>query len=235
MSLGRPSAIFCPISMTATQSEMPMTTCMSCSMSSSVNPLRDQGLQQDHQVLAFPVVESRGGLVQNQKVGSGRECAGDLQVALLAIRQVLGQFVAVFPQTYLVKAVSSRRDDVAFLTDFADRMHNGGPCPGPRMTMGAGHDVLDTGQRREKPDVLEGAGDAIADNGVGLEARDIASQEVDLPRCRLVDARDHVEQRRLASAVGPDERGDLAGPHVQVEVVHCGQPTELQGSAVRLK
>src|SRR5450759_2808699 len=201
MSLGRPSAIFCPISMTATQSEMPMTTCMSCSMSSSVNPLRDQGLQQDHQVLAFPVVESRRGLVQNQKVGSGRECAGDFQVALLAVRKVLGQFVAVFPQTYLIEAISSRRDDVAFLTHFGDRMHDGGPCPGPRMTMGAGHDVLDTGQRWEQPNVLEGAGDAVADNGVGLETCDIASQEVDLSRRGFVDARDHVEQRCLASAV----------------------------------
>src|SRR5659263_146839 len=198
-------------------------------------PLLDKGLQQDHQILAFPDVESRGGLVQNQKVGSGRECAGDLQVTLLAVRQVLGQFVAVYKRQYLVEAVSSRRDDVAFLTDFADRMHNGGPCPGSRMTMRAGHDVLDTGQRREQPDVLEGAGDAVADNGMGLEARDVASQEVDLPRRRLVDTRDHVEQCRLAGAVGPDERRDLTGAHVQVEVVYCGQPAELQGSAVRLQ
>src|SRR5450759_1451997 len=193
MSLGRPSAIFCPISMTATQSEMPMTTCMSCSMSSSVNPLRDKGLQQGHQVLAFPVVESRGGLVQNQKVGSGRECAGDLQVALLAIGQVLGQFVAVFPQAHLVQAVRSCRDDVPFLTDFGGRVHDGGPCPGTRMTVRTRHDVLDTGQRREQPDVLEGAGNAITDNRVGLEIRDITSKEVDLPRRGLVDARNHVE------------------------------------------
>ena len=68
----------------------------------------------------------------------------------------------------------------------------------------------------EKPvDTLAGEGDRTA---VGLE-----------------DAGDHVEQRRLAGAVGADHAADLAGLDVERHLVHRHQAAEALGHVVEDK
>ena len=74
----------------------------------------------------------------------------------------------------------------------------------------AERDVLEHGQRLEQREVLEDHADP--DGARGLGARDVDGEavEADLARVRLLDAVDHLDQRRLAGAVLAEKRVDLA-------------------------
>src|SRR5262249_54568986 len=71
-------------------------------------------------------------------------------------------------------------------------------------------DVVAHGHRREQLDVLERAGDPAADHAVWRRPEQAFVVEDGLAGVRLVEPRDDVERRRLASAVRPDQPGDLA-------------------------
>src|SRR5581483_5187756 len=59
-------------------------------------------------------------------------------------------------------------------------------------------------------DDLKGAADAAGADLIGAEPVDARAVEPDGARVRRERAGDHVEQRRLARAVGADQRGDRA-------------------------
>ena len=67
-----------------------------------------------------------------------------------------------------------------------------------------------------------------------LGRHDRAPVERDLAGGRDVVAGDHVEERRLAGAVGADERDDRAARDVEVDVVDRQQPAEPLGHPARL-
>ena len=71
------------------------------------------------------------------------------------------------------------------------------------------HHVLHHGERGEQREVLERARDPGPRDPVRREREQVVPVELDAPSVRLVEPADAVEQRRLASAVGPDERADL--------------------------
>jgi hypothetical protein len=96
--------------------------------------------------------------------------------------------------------------------------------------------VVEHGEVLEQLDVLEGAGHAGAGDAVGLEPDEVAAGEADGALLGPVQARQAVEQRRLAGAVGADDgqqlvRADLErhrpqGPEAgeaQVQVVDLEQ------------
>jgi hypothetical protein len=76
--------------------------------------------------------------------------------------------------------------------------------------VGAGHDVLEDGQRREQRHVLERAGDADLDDLVGGDAQEVPLVERDLAGVGLVQPADDVEEGGLAGPVGADQGADLA-------------------------
>ena len=91
-----PSAIFSPWSRTVTRSLMPMTTFMSCSMSRIVKPevvaqLGDEG----HEILRLLGVHACGRLVEQEEHRVRGECPRDLEPALVAVREVAGDLVAL--------------------------------------------------------------------------------------------------------------------------------------------
>ena len=57
---------------------------------------------------------------------------------------------------------------------------------------------------------LKGAQHALAEEFVRRQAGNILAAQRDRARCRLVHAGDHVEQRRFARAVRPEQAGDGA-------------------------
>ena len=90
-SSGVPSAIFSPWSRTVTRSLMPMTTRMSCSMSSTVRPrsLRSRPMSA-HQLARLAAGSCRRSARRAAAAsGSAAERARDLEAALVAVRQVL--------------------------------------------------------------------------------------------------------------------------------------------------
>ena len=88
-------------------------------------------------------------------------------------------------------------------------------------------DVLHRRHLREQPDVLERASDPELDDRVRRLPDDLGTVEDDRARRRHVDARDLVEERRLAGAVRPDQRDDRAARDREVDVVRRDEPAEL--------
>src|SRR5450432_3904743 len=61
---------------------------------------------------------------------------------------------------------------------------------------------------------------------VGLETRDFFPEQPDRASIRYKVARDQVEERRLAGAIGADDKSALARHHLQRDAVHGRQAPE---------
>ena len=94
----------------------------------------------------------------------------------------------------------------------ARRAENGADHAGFRPAVLADQDVLHRGHLAEEPDVLERAGHAERGNPVGRQAGDVFRLEGDGAGGRRGDARDAVEESRLARAVRADKSDDLVVP-----------------------
>ena len=70
---------------------------------------------------------------------------------------------------------------------------------------------------------------------VRLEAGDALAVEDDVATGRLVDARDQVEQRRLAGAVRADHADDLAPVDVEIEIVDDLEAAEGHRDALQIE
>jgi hypothetical protein len=77
------------------------------------------------------------------------------------------------------------------------------------VAVGRGHYVLDHRHVQEQAQALEGPRDPLPGDGVLGLPGDRLPGEADVPGTRLVHARDHVEDCRLARAVRPDQADDL--------------------------
>src|SRR5262245_53357612 len=77
--------------------------------------------------------------------------------------------------------------------------------------MGADGDVLVHAEAGERLHDLEGAHDASPRYEMGRHARDVGAAVKDAAFARRQEPADDGEQRGLAGAVGPDQRGDPAG------------------------
>ena len=92
----------------------------------------------------------------------------------------------------------------------------------------------------EDPPPLGHVNDAPADARGRRDAGEVAPSSRTRAAHRLDQPRDRSQRRRLAGAVGPDQRHDLAGSHRQRQVAHHGravipgaQLLELEGGGVR--
>src|SRR5690606_13938236 len=81
----------------------------------------------------------------------------------------------------------------------------------------ADDDVVDEREVAEEPARLEGARDPRRGNPVGGPPRDVAAVEAHRAGTLPVDARDQVEQRRLAGAVGADDAERLSRREAEID------------------
>jgi hypothetical protein len=95
-----------------------------------------------------------------------------------------------------------------------------------------GHDVLERRQPREQPDALERAGDPEARELMRPDVAQRALAPRDVAVVGAHEAADHVEERRLARAVGADDADDLARRDLQGDVVERGQAAEAHRDRV---
>ncbi len=93
--------------------------------------------------------------------------------------------------------------------------------------------VLERGHVLEEADVLERPPDAELRDPVGRLVRDVVAVELDHARRRLVDAREHVEERRLARAVRADQADDRLARDDEVDVVDGDEAAELLAHLLR--
>ena len=103
------------------------------------------------------------------------------------------------------------------------------------MAVAADEQVAQHARVVEQLDVLERARDAHAGDLVRRHAGDVAILVEQAPRGRLVEPRDHVEDRRLAGAVGADDGEDLALADLEIDVVDRLEAAEVERETVDLE
>ena len=96
------------------------------------------------------------------------------------------------------------------------------------MAVPADQQICQHGRILEQFDVLEGAGDAEPGDVVSRLLGDVLVFEKDLAVRRRIDARDQVEDRALAGAVGADDREDLALLDREAHGIDRLQAAEMQ-------
>src|SRR5713101_751697 len=186
-------------------------------------------------VLLLLHVHARHGLVEQEEDGLGGERARQLDPFLEAIGQPAGRRLA----------------DGLDLQEVDDPLDEGpmsellphGRAPVQRLEHEAPlhlqepprHDVVEHAHALEEGDILERAGDAEGRHLVRPEARPVLAFEDDPPLVGVVEAADHVEQRRLAGAVGADDGHDLPAPDGEAHAVQRLHRPETDADAVDLE
>src|ERR1019366_1655917 len=175
-------------------------------------------------------VHAGGGLVEQQQLGLGSQRAGDLDPPLITVGELHGQLLErAGAQTDVGEQLGGPIPHLALLPAHPRRPEDRPHHNGAHTWVATDHDVLQRGHRAEQADVLKRPRDTEAGDHVRPGAADVALAEHDPSGRRLVQAGEHVEQRRLARAVGPDQGHDRVTRYVERYVVDCDQPAELLG------
>ena len=95
-----------------------------------------------------------------------------------------------------------------------------------RLLEGAHHHVLEHRHLGEGLELLEGARHAEPADLVGPESGDGMAVQQHLARVRRLKAREQIEERGLARAVGTDDADQLARAHLEGDVVVGHEPAE---------
>ena len=178
------------------------------------------------QILGFGGVHAGGRLVEQQQFHAGGQGACDLELALLAVRQVgrLGGGQSLEVED--AQQVDGLLVHLVLLLPEARGAEDGAAhVVGERLIEVDEHVLLD-GELLEQADVLEGSGDAGTHDLIGLFAVHPGSVQPELAFGGLVHAGQQVEHRGLAGAVGADQANEFALVDGHVEVGHGFQTTE---------
>src|SRR5215510_4362946 len=184
---------------------------------------------QRRRVLRLARRHARRGLVQEQERRLGGECQADLEVTLLAVREVLGQLVAPGGQPECVQQLGGAGLDVGQAPERREP---------PRLAgarLGGDAHVLEDGDLWKNVGDLKRLGDAQAVDRLRRQAGDLTSIEADVAHGRHVQARDHVEERRLARAVRADHREHLALADGEAHLRERRQGAEALRDAIDLE
>ena len=232
---GRPSAIFSPWSSTVTRSETSITTRMLCSISRIARSRSPTSRRSRTIRCARLALGHAGGrLVEQQQRGLGGQGAGQLQPALIAVRQIARDLVGLGGEAHAVQQrVAALPEPTLHLVEarpVAERV----PDAERHAGVHADQHVLDGRHVGEEPDVLERAAHAERGDLIRAQTDQRVAAEGDRPALGRVEAGEHVEEGRLAGAVGPDDRGDAAVEGV-VHAVDGDEAAEALGDVARLE
>jgi hypothetical protein len=165
-------------------------------------------------------VDARERLVEQDRAGLEHQRLGDAHQLLLAEREVAGQRLALVVEL----------DQLEQLGRPLGRLV--GHLRGDQQVLADGHPPEHAG-------LLEGPHQPPRDVLLETVAGDVRAVEPDPPLGRGLDARDQVEQRRLARAVRADHADELARRHLEGDVVDgdevakaLGQPLDREDRGV---
>ena len=187
------------------------------------------------QVARLLGVHAGGRLVEQQELRTRGQRSRDLQPALVAVGQVAASTAGARPSRPTNSSSSCRpRSRPLSSARCARRRRIASHQRLRRWTCMADEDVVEGRHRPEQADVLERPADAERRHLVrltradlaALRRHDVVAVERDLAARRHVGAGDHVEERRLAGAVRPDQRDDAATRDVEVDRVDRDQAAE---------
>ena len=167
-----------------------------------------------HHVANLGGVEARQHLIEQEKPWLDRQRPGELEALASGNGKARRR-----PVERRVQA--DRAGDVAC---GGQRIRPGGP-----RQVRADRDVFPHRQAHERLHDLERAGDAAPRQPMRGHAGDVGAVIDDAALARLQETGDDREQRGLAGAVRPDQRGDLASLGRQGRLVHGEQAAEAPG------
>ena len=183
------------------------TSCSHSTMATSWS--RRHGLEHDGHLVGLALVEARRRLVEEQQARLADEGTAELDHPAPAQAQGLGRPVGIVDQAELLEHGVAPRPLVGA---GARPPREVAEHPAPQALRPIGdHQVVADGEPGEQLDALEGAGQPQPGAAELRHAGQVVTVEVDLTPVGGLDAREAVEQRRLAGAVGADERDQLAG------------------------
>ena len=182
-------------------------------------------------------VHAGRGLIEQQQLRARAEGTGDLEAALIAVRQVAGPRVRSSFQPDQFEEPHALVDRRLLLVEHRRGPQDRVPPVTPEVDVDAGPHVVEGRHRPEQPDVLERPPDAQGGHFVrlacaqlpALATDELVAVERDLPLGRRIGAGDHVEERRLAGPVRPDQRDDRGARDVEVDAVDGEQASEALG------
>ena len=206
-----------------------MTTRMSCSISSTVSPCSSRSFSTKRgEVRRLLRVHPGGRLVEEEELRLRRERARDLEPALVAVGEVLARVSSTFRRARSTRAARGR----ARARPRSSRLIRGvrriaprsRPCRRECIPTSTFSSAVMFWKRRMFWNVrpMPRCGDRVR-----RLAGDVVAVEDDPAGGRLVDAGEHVEERRLAGAVRADQADDRAARDREVDVVDGDEPAEL--------
>src|SRR5439155_5943777 len=152
---------------------------------------------------------------------------------LVAVGEVARDLVVLVPEAAELQELARPFRGAPLLPPDPRRPHDRPEDPALQPCMHPDEDVLEGGHVLEEADVLERAADAALGDRMWRLAGDVLAVEDDPAGRRLVDAGQHVEERRLAGAVRPDQRDDRAARDREVDVVRRDETAELLPDLLR--
>ena len=215
-----------PWAITTTQSLMPMTTSMSCSTKITVMPSSRSALMcpsSDCVRAGFTPAIGSSSITRLGSTMSARAISSSLRCPPERVPANSSRMWASLKRS----SSSSARSSISRPPGAArPRARCAGRNRSPRWPGGGQHHVLDHGEPGQRLGELEGAHHAHAGDPVGRLAADRPALEGPRAGVGLVEAGEQVEERRLAGAVGPDQRGDRAALHLEVVDVDGDEAAE---------
>ncbi len=209
---GRTAATVVPRRTTVMSSATASTSSSLCEMKISVWPWPLELAEVREQRVDLLRHQHRGGLVEDDHLGTAVEHLEDLDPLPLPHAELLDQLVGI-----QAEAVGA-----------GDPLHLGpGPVADAVQPLGAQHHVLEHGQVVGEHEVLEHHADAQPDRVGGRAHRGRRPVDLDRPRVGSLDAVQDLHQGGLAGAVLTDDGVHRAGADVDVDVVvgdHAGEP-----------
>jgi hypothetical protein len=103
------------------------------------------------------------------------------------------------------------------------------------MNIGCGNDILESCHISEETNILEGTGETHLRYLMALLACKVFALEENFTRSNWINACDDVEDRSLTSAVRADECTDFTSVDMKIDLVKCGDSTELNCGVLEFK
>jgi hypothetical protein len=219
-SAGVPSAILRPKSSTTTLSEIGITSPMWCSTSRTVTWYCARMV-----LMSVPSTPTSSWLrpPAGSSTSRSRGCPASARASSTRLSVPNGRPAAGLPRHLVeLEEVEQRHRLVAYGTLLAVHPRHSQRVAekvAARLAVQAGHHVLQHGQRGKQGEVLERAAHPELGDAVRRTRQDRAAGEQHVAPVGRVETRQAVEQRRLAGAVGTDERHDLALGDVEPDTV----------------
>ena len=142
------------------------------------------------------MVEPAGGLIEQEQRRLGDERTGELDPFERPEGEPARKPVAEVAEVEVVEHLQ--------------RLFSAAPLrEGAQLRVRADEQVFEDRHVLEEHDVLEGARDSEAHDPVRGRSSQVLAVEDDATAVRLIQPRDEIEERRLPSAVGPDQPDDL--------------------------